>query len=294
MVLQVFSISDLAGWKLEASRQNHKCVWSVHAAQHAHSPRRLRSRATRGHAFSTFPKILLLSTAMDSLRKDLSRSFHASVHAYPPSPRPPKNAGPLCDKAGSSRSIWGRTKQARKTHLMTLSQVSMRSLLTSMYSSSMFRVLTLLAYGTLWCFFDEIFLSESPGISGLQQRDLLVNLLRSVVQARDEAVASSTRRPKLVLKISPDLDSRGVGDIADAVGAVKGVDGVIVSNTTVLRPAHLHNGARISHTLSYPISRPGFQQRIAQSKAVSPARLYNPSHSGSSATYASASLPKCP
>jgi dihydroorotate dehydrogenase len=88
-------------------------------------------------------------------------------------------------------------------------------------------------------------LTESPGDSGLQQRDLLVHLLRSVVQARDEAAASSTRRPKLVLKISPDLDSHGVSDIADTVGAVKGIDGVIVSNTTVQRPAHLHNGACI-------------------------------------------------
>jgi dihydroorotate dehydrogenase len=72
-----------------------------------------------------------------------------------------------------------------------------------------------------------------------------VHLLRSVVRARDEAAASSTRRTKLVLKISPDLDTRGVSDIADAVGAVKGIDGVIVSNTTVQRPAHLHNGACI-------------------------------------------------
>jgi dihydroorotate dehydrogenase len=74
-----------------------------------------------------------------------------------------------------------------------------------------------------------------------------VHLLQSVVRTRDDATASSTRRAKLVLKISPDLDSRGVGDIADAVGLVKGVDGVIVSNTTVQRPAHLHNGASICH-----------------------------------------------
>ena len=96
--------------------------------------------------------------------------------------------------------------------------------------------------------FDEssfFLLIESPDDSGLQQRDLLVHLLRNVVQARDEAAALSTRRPKLVLKISPDLDTRGVSDIADAVGAVKGIDGVIVSNTTVQRPAHLHNGACI-------------------------------------------------
>jgi hypothetical protein len=152
MTLQDFSISDLAGWKLEASRQNRKCVWSLHAAHHVHSPYRLHSQATRAHAFSIFPKIPLLSTAMVSLRKDLSRSFHASVHASPPSPRPPKNAGPLCDQAGSSRLTWERTKKVHKSHLMTSSQASMRSPLMSMCSSSMFRVPTPLACGTLLCF----------------------------------------------------------------------------------------------------------------------------------------------
>lgn len=97
--------------------------------------------------------------------------------------------------------------------------------------------------------FNRAFLSQRVfGDSGLQQRNLLVHLLRSVVQTRDDATVSSTRRPKLVLKISPDLDSQAVGDIADAIGAVKGIDGVIVSNTTVQRPAHLHNGASICHT----------------------------------------------
>ena len=135
---------------------------------------------------------------------------------------------------------------------MTLLQASMRLLLMSMYSSSMFRVLTPLAYGALRCFLIKFFLlSESPGYSGLQQRDLLVHLLQSVLKARDEATTASTRRPKLVLKISPDLDSRGVSDIADAVGAVKGIDGVIVSNTTVQRPAHLRNGAHISYAPSF-------------------------------------------
>jgi dihydroorotate dehydrogenase len=33
-------------------------------------------------------------------------------------------------------------------------------------------------------------------------------------------------------------------DIAAAVDTVKGIDGVIVTNTTVQRPAHLRSGAR--------------------------------------------------
>ncbi|KAI0291653.1 Dihydroorotate dehydrogenase-domain-containing protein [Multifurca ochricompacta] len=93
---------------------------------------------------------------------------------------------------------------------------------------------------------------NTPGLRGLQQRDLLANLLRGVVHARDEATQSSSssssssspRRPKLVLKISPDLDSRGLDDIADAIVSVKGIDGVIVTNTTVQRPIHLRSTNR--------------------------------------------------
>jgi dihydroorotate dehydrogenase len=70
-----------------------------------------------------------------------------------------------------------------------------------------------------------------------------VRLLRGVVKARDEAIELSSRRPKLVLKISPDLDTRGIDDVAYAVDVVKGIDGVIVTNTTVQRPDHLCSGA---------------------------------------------------
>lgn len=76
-----------------------------------------------------------------------------------------------------------------------------------------------------------------------------MNLLRGVVQARDKATASSKRRPKLVLKISPDLDSLGVDDIAGAIDTVKGIDGVIVTNTTVQRPTHLRSGAHLTPLL---------------------------------------------
>lgn len=85
---------------------------------------------------------------------------------------------------------------------------------------------------------------NTPGLRGLQQRELLLQLLRGVVQARDEAATSPTRRPKLVLKIAPDLDSHGLEDIADAVSTVKGIDGVIVTNTTIQRPAHLRSANR--------------------------------------------------
>jgi dihydroorotate dehydrogenase len=57
---------------------------------------------------------------------------------------------------------------------------------------------------------------------------------------RDELVPANvvSRKPKLVLKVSPDLDESQLIDIADVVKASK-IDGVIVSNTTIQRPANL-------------------------------------------------------
>ena len=57
-----------------------------------------------------------------------------------------------------------------------------------------------------------------------------------VIDARDEA---APRRPVLI-KIAPDLDLRGLDDVV-AVCAARGVDGMIVSNTTVARPSSLRD-----------------------------------------------------
>ena len=90
----------------------------------------------------------------------------------------------------------------------------------------------------------------------MQSRTLLQELLSGVTQARDEASASlaPTRKPKILLKIAPDLTSDEVTDIAIAVRN-SGVDGVIVSNTTVQRPSSLIDGASHYSPLD-PISRP--------------------------------------
>ena len=70
----------------------------------------------------------------------------------------------------------------------------------------------------------------------MQTRSLLQELLSGVVKARDEV--SVNRKPKLVLKIAPDLTADEIADIAAAVRTT-GVDGVIVSNTTIKRPLNL-------------------------------------------------------
>src|ERR1700730_8490105 len=102
--------------------------------------------------------------------------------------------------------------------------------------------LTLLGYGVyhFHISFSDLFLTFQTILRGLQNRGLLEQLLTSVVKVRDELVPANvvSRKPKLVLKVSPDLDESQLVDIADVVKASK-IDGVIVSNTTIQRPANL-------------------------------------------------------
>ena len=80
---------------------------------------------------------------------------------------------------------------------------------------------------------------NTPGLRDLQRRDALDDLIARVVAARDE---SEPRRP-LLLKIAPDLDARGLEDIV-ATALIRRVDGLIISNTTVARPASLSSRNR--------------------------------------------------
>ena len=75
---------------------------------------------------------------------------------------------------------------------------------------------------------------NTPGLRDLQRREALDDLIARVVAARDE---TEPRRP-LMLKIAPDLDARGLEDIV-AVALTRRIDGLIVSNTTLARPASL-------------------------------------------------------
>lgn len=70
-----------------------------------------------------------------------------------------------------------------------------------------------------------------------------------MTKARDELEPSpvTSRRPKLVLKLAPDLDEDQLVDIADVVQQAK-IDGVIVSNTTIQRPKQLINGKLVATT----------------------------------------------
>lgn len=75
---------------------------------------------------------------------------------------------------------------------------------------------------------------NTPGLRDLQRRASLEALLVPLLQTRDE---SGCRAPLLV-KIAPDLTLEEREDVA-SVALAAGIDGLIVSNTTVDRPAGL-------------------------------------------------------
>ncbi len=83
---------------------------------------------------------------------------------------------------------------------------------------------------------------NTPGLRNLQQADALDDLLARVIYARDALAQSLPRRPVL-LKIAPDLTLKELDDVV-RVARTRGVDGMIVSNTTLSRPDTLRDEAR--------------------------------------------------
>ena len=80
---------------------------------------------------------------------------------------------------------------------------------------------------------------NTPGLRDLQARGALDALLARVMEAREDMAKSLPRRPVL-LKIAPDL---ALGDLDGIVSVCKarGLDGIIVSNTTISRAAALQD-----------------------------------------------------
>jgi dihydroorotate dehydrogenase len=89
---------------------------------------------------------------------------------------------------------------------------------------------------------------NTPGLRDLQAREALEALLRELVAARE-----ATQHPAPILvKIAPDLNEQQRADIA-AVALASGIDGLIVSNTTVARLTGLRSRrAREAGGLSGP------------------------------------------
>lgn len=69
---------------------------------------------------------------------------------------------------------------------------------------------------------------NTPGLRNMQGREELSKLLRTLSNKRPSGLP-------MLLKIAPDLAEADLHDVADVCGQ-EGVDGVIISNTTISRP----------------------------------------------------------
>lgn len=104
---------------------------------------------------------------------------------------------------------------------------------------------------------------NTPGLRRLQRRGVLEDLLTQVVKARNSMVESHLNFSEkkvdipLLVKIAPDLNEDELHDVADA--ALKsGIDGLVISNTTISRPASLRSSEHVRETggLSGPPVKP--------------------------------------
>ena len=79
---------------------------------------------------------------------------------------------------------------------------------------------------------------NTPGLRDLQRQSALRRLIDDVTAARAETIYA--RVPPILVKLAPDLTPEEIAEIAETAIATN-VDGLIVSNTTVARPATLNS-----------------------------------------------------
>lgn len=75
---------------------------------------------------------------------------------------------------------------------------------------------------------------NTPGLRDLQNEDALEALLAGIGEARRRLEDQHQFRRPLALKLSPDIDSRAIGQIAEILQK-NGVDALIATNTTLSR-----------------------------------------------------------
>ena len=81
---------------------------------------------------------------------------------------------------------------------------------------------------------------NTPGLRALQAPGALGPLLDTLVAARAEMIAAGAPKRPLLLKIAPDLDE-GAARAAVEAALDSGIEGLIVGNTTLSRPAGLRS-----------------------------------------------------
>lgn len=83
---------------------------------------------------------------------------------------------------------------------------------------------------------------NTPGLRSLQQAAALDDLLARVIDARERVRTTAGDSP-LLLKIAPDLTLQELDDVVH-IARSRRVDGMIVANTTLSRPASLRDRVR--------------------------------------------------
>lgn len=96
---------------------------------------------------------------------------------------------------------------------------------------------------------------NTPGLRALQDEGALTGLLDAVIEAR------GTAGPPVFLKVAPDLESADIDAIA-RIALDRRLGALIVSNTTITRPALLSANARETGGLSGAPLRDLAQQRL--------------------------------
>jgi dihydroorotate dehydrogenase len=82
---------------------------------------------------------------------------------------------------------------------------------------------------------------NTPGLRNLQGKAVLDDLLARVIAARDALPLSANEKSvPLLLKIAPDVSEHDLDDMV-SVARSRRIEGMIVSNTTIERPATLRN-----------------------------------------------------
>jgi dihydroorotate dehydrogenase len=79
---------------------------------------------------------------------------------------------------------------------------------------------------------------NTPGLRDLQSAEALDELIKRVLEARERAAQKGDGRKPILLKIAPDVALADLDAIVE-IAKKRAIDGMIVSNTTITRPASL-------------------------------------------------------
>ncbi len=118
---------------------------------------------------------------------------------------------------------------------------------------------------------------NTPGLRDLQGEAFLDDLLARCIEARDRADSGRVERTAVLLKIAPDITL----DTLDAIVATalrRGVDALVVSNTTVARPETLKEkrlAAEAGGLSGRPLFGPSTRllaRNVSPSRPIAPAR----------------------